>query len=272
MNYGNCNGNVADGCERDLRSDTAHCGGCGNVCNGFCINGACRPHLDIQVVNSNARGAQATAGANLSLTHALATAAGNYRLVLVGVAGRGNGTAGKPSGVTYNAQAMTLIREMQSGNQAWAGVYALADAALPPTAGSYGVVITAGSTQSTFGLVANVVELRNVQQATAYLDAASGANHNNCATDKPTATVTTVADGAFVYGVAALYGEVTPASGIAASGQTVTLQLASGSGLGALAGYVNGISPARAVTVGWNADNCLNSSEAVVSIKPASTP
>ncbi|MDX2008599.1 MAG: MopE-related protein [Myxococcaceae bacterium] len=42
----NCNGQVADGCEVDLRSTTAHCGACGNACtaanaSSFCSNRAC---------------------------------------------------------------------------------------------------------------------------------------------------------------------------------------------------------------------------------------
>ncbi len=32
--FGNCDGNAANGCERDLRTDNANCGVCGNVCTG----------------------------------------------------------------------------------------------------------------------------------------------------------------------------------------------------------------------------------------------
>jgi hypothetical protein len=263
---------VGDGCEHDTSNDPANCGTCGTVCSGFCVNRACRPHLDIAVVNSSTTGIQNNTGANLTLSHALQTAANNYRLVLVGVAGRGNGSAGKPSMVTYNLQPMTLIREVPSVNQAWAGIYAIADAALPAAAGNYNVVITAGSTQNTFGMVGNVVELKNVQQATSYLDAVGGLPHNNCSADPPDDAVTTVADGALVYGLASLYGDVTPATGIASSGQTITLQRATTGSVGGLAGYINNVSPPRSVQMIWAPDNCGNSGYALVSIKPASTP
>jgi acid phosphatase len=40
--YGNCNGALTDGCEANLNTDPANCGGCGNSCNGgACVNGSC---------------------------------------------------------------------------------------------------------------------------------------------------------------------------------------------------------------------------------------
>ncbi|MEZ4410942.1 MAG: hypothetical protein R3A52_31360 [Polyangiales bacterium] len=41
--YGNCDGDAANGCETDLASSGAHCGGCGNVCppGRVCQSGAC---------------------------------------------------------------------------------------------------------------------------------------------------------------------------------------------------------------------------------------
>jgi len=41
--FGNCNNNVADGCEVNLNNSPAHCGRCGNVClaGGLCTNGVC---------------------------------------------------------------------------------------------------------------------------------------------------------------------------------------------------------------------------------------
>jgi hypothetical protein len=44
--FGNCNMTSADGCEANLNTSTAHCGGCGNVCmfsngSGICNSGLC---------------------------------------------------------------------------------------------------------------------------------------------------------------------------------------------------------------------------------------
>jgi DNA-binding beta-propeller fold protein YncE len=51
--YADCNGNPADGCEADLETDRAHCGGCGQTCSfanaghdclaGACTRGLCLP-------------------------------------------------------------------------------------------------------------------------------------------------------------------------------------------------------------------------------------
>lgn len=42
--FGNCDGNAANGCERDLTSDNAHCGGCGRPCGvgTVCSTSSCR--------------------------------------------------------------------------------------------------------------------------------------------------------------------------------------------------------------------------------------
>ena len=39
---GDCNGDVADGCERDLSADRFSCGACGNSCGAICSGGICR--------------------------------------------------------------------------------------------------------------------------------------------------------------------------------------------------------------------------------------
>ncbi|HUU03901.1 MAG TPA: S8 family serine peptidase [Myxococcota bacterium] len=47
--FGDCNGNLADGCEFDVSADLQNCGACGNVCalphadSQACIDGACIP-------------------------------------------------------------------------------------------------------------------------------------------------------------------------------------------------------------------------------------
>jgi hypothetical protein len=44
MGFDDCNSMDSDGCERDLRTDSANCGMCGNVCMGgrMCCRGMCR--------------------------------------------------------------------------------------------------------------------------------------------------------------------------------------------------------------------------------------
>jgi len=44
-NFGNCNFNVTDGCETNIKTDRNHCGTCGNPCtaNDVCLNGICSP-------------------------------------------------------------------------------------------------------------------------------------------------------------------------------------------------------------------------------------
>lgn len=56
--FGDCDGNAANGCERDLRSDTANCGMCERACaaGSYCEVGSCRPptlqHVFSQAVSS----------------------------------------------------------------------------------------------------------------------------------------------------------------------------------------------------------------------------
>jgi len=60
---------------------------------------------------------------------------------------------------------MTLAKETMSSNQAWAGIYTIADANLPQNPGTYSVVISAGDSQNSFALIGNVIELTGVQQS-----------------------------------------------------------------------------------------------------------
>ncbi|MEM7604399.1 MAG: hypothetical protein AAF411_03510 [Myxococcota bacterium] len=49
MPFADCNGMGSDGCEIDVRSDANHCGGCGQVCEGTCVEGACDPVTDLAI-------------------------------------------------------------------------------------------------------------------------------------------------------------------------------------------------------------------------------
>jgi hypothetical protein len=43
-NYGNCDGNAANGCETNLMTDNNSCGACGVACTGGlkCVSGSCQ--------------------------------------------------------------------------------------------------------------------------------------------------------------------------------------------------------------------------------------
>jgi hypothetical protein len=41
--FGDCNAELADGCETNLAADPANCGSCGVVCAGACDGGFCEP-------------------------------------------------------------------------------------------------------------------------------------------------------------------------------------------------------------------------------------
>lgn len=45
--FDDCDGDSRNGCEADLLSDAGHCGGCGVVCDGPCVDGLCDPITDI---------------------------------------------------------------------------------------------------------------------------------------------------------------------------------------------------------------------------------
>jgi hypothetical protein len=44
--FADCNGDPADGCEQNIASDVANCGGCFSICHGECVSGGCHAHWD----------------------------------------------------------------------------------------------------------------------------------------------------------------------------------------------------------------------------------
>jgi hypothetical protein len=284
----NCNSDPTDGCETDV-SKPAKCGACNAtacaqatpVCTNSSGNYACAAPPAVVVVNSITGSSTAPAGTvTLTMTHSLATASGNHRLVIVGVVGEGNAPNGKPSSVTYNGVSMILIQAAQSGNQAWAGIYYLPDVLLPAV-GSYQVVVNPGATPSgTFAFLANVMELKGVEQLTTPIDApagtlpTTGATGTSCSPTKPASTVTPVTGNAFVYGAIGLFGTNTLAdAGLAGSlGLTPTLQIMVNGGSGpitGLAGYWSTAAAGAAANVSWNVTTCAAWGQAVVAIRPA---
>jgi len=281
-NSGSCNpvcdngwaacSNSAAGCMTSI--DTAsHCGNCTTACSAgapFCVSRACASRLNIVVVNSDTQGNTTANGQSLTMQHTLANPAGSYRLVVVGVTGFGNSNKGQPASVQYAGVDMLAARLVQSGNQAFAGVYYLADAALPTTAGTYPVYIGAADPSNTFIMTANVVEFMNVEQASGSIDGVAGSGTiQSCSTTKPSDVVSVTYPGEYLYSIVGDYGSVADASP-AASGQTVTIQLGVSS-LGTIGGYLAATGTGGR-TVTWNLASCNAWAHALISIKPTVTP
>lgn len=47
--FDNCNSDISDGCEAELASDSANCGGCNMACDGMCVDGVCDPVVDVGI-------------------------------------------------------------------------------------------------------------------------------------------------------------------------------------------------------------------------------
>jgi hypothetical protein len=269
--WGDCNTDRLDGCEHDVTNDPAACGNCNTKCTGgapFCVNSACRSHLTIGVgtpVSGSVNG-----GGTLTIMHQLKSA-NAYRTVVVGVAARGNGTLGRPSSVKYGSVVMNmkLEREFVSTNQAWSGIYTLPNSALPAVNTTSAVVITPGSSSGTFGMIASVVELTNVEQATSWIDGVGGSAHGQC-NGTLTDTITTATDGALIYSVVGFYGSFSTAG--VSSGQTLLLQPTAVNQLGGIAGYLLPGAPVSNFAFSWTPNTCDTSAQTLVAFKPAVTP
>ncbi|HET9956787.1 MAG TPA: hypothetical protein VFQ61_19965, partial [Polyangiaceae bacterium] len=175
--FGDCNEDNADGCEQDLRSSTRYCGDCKNTCTEpFCVNGVCKDHLDIVVMNSTSHDIRASNGSSqvtLAVTHQLQSAPSPRRLILVGVATMGN-SAPAPSAVLYQNMPMEPLQTIQSNNQVWTGIYGLIESKLAPGAYQVSVQVNAA-----FAVGANVVELNNVEPSGLNTQI-GGSKHGNC--------------------------------------------------------------------------------------------
>ncbi|MFZ5891349.1 MAG: hypothetical protein ACOY0T_09885 [Myxococcota bacterium] len=271
--WGDCNTDRLDGCERDVTNDPNACGNCLTKCTAgapFCVNSSCISHLTIGVgtpVNGSSTG-----GNNLTISHTLRAGPSANRVVVVAVASRGNGSAGRPTSVKYGnvLMNMKLEREALAVNQAWSGIYTLPNSALPAINTTSSVLITAGNSSNTYGMMASVVELTNVEQAAGFIDGLGGAPHGGCS-GTLTDTITTATGGALIYGVVSFYGTgFTGAS--AASGQTIVYAPASFNQLGGIFGYVVAETPVSAFPFSWTPNACDTSAQSIVAFKPTVTP
>lgn len=273
------------GCVTPLGT-TTNCTACGDTCaspNVFCDSTeGCIDHRDIVVVNSGAGAVSANNGqhavqgwtgtsgqtAQITVNHGLVTASGNNRMVLVGVTATPNFTNPENISVTYAGTTMLLAKEQKdSGQQAYAGIYYLLDAALPATTGSKAVIAKLSASTSPWGGGGlDVIELKNVMQVAPI--ATGGAGAGNCGSN-PTisAAVTFTQAGSLVYGVvgatSASQGSLT-GTGAPSPVETWNQVQSTAAGMHANAAYAFG-DGSRTLT--WNVPTCNATATAIVAIK-----
>jgi len=196
----------------------------------------------------------------LNFTHALQSAPNTYRVILIAVAADGNtATSAKPETVSYGGIAGVLARE-EFTSRAWAGIYSVV---IPQAqaAGNNTVIVS----NSEFGVIVNVVEFRGVDRMTP-VEANGGGLNNNCVSDDPSDTVTTVSPDSWLFSVAATFNWTNPV-GSPGAGQTETLD-AGVSSMGAIGGYKPNVAVGLN-TMTWAVDNCDRGAHVVVALEPA---
>jgi hypothetical protein len=324
-NFGNCDNNLVNGCETDVRSDVqhcgdcrvsckttnasgtacttgtcrpscnpgfgactdaslgctdrldtpAHCGSCTNSCTSsapFCVSGQCVPQLTIELLDSDTVASTGPSGSNsLSLTHALRSDTGQYRLVVLGLATLApNLAAAQAATVKYGDTQMTRLGTVGTA-PAYTSIFYLTDAQLPSIAGSssrsQSVVVSSNVSGQTIRFIANVIELRGVDQANPF-DYTQPLTSTGCTAVKSGSIQS--GSGDYVYSIAAFeWGSVGSATG----GLTRTMALdASYQNLNGEAGYMGPVG-AGSHTVGYaTGDGCNHSAQYLLSIQPAKKP
>jgi hypothetical protein len=274
------------GCVTPLGT-TTDCTKCGDACASptiFCDPAGCVDHRDIVVVNSgsasvgsnstshaiNGWSGSGTPAAQITVNHALATAQGNNRMVLVGVTATDNFTNPENIKVTYGPSQTPMLvafEQLDSAKHIYAGIYYLLDAALPSSPGTNAVVASFGPVNTWGHGGVDVVELKNAMQVAPI--ATGGAQGNlSCGASSPrAATVTFSQAGSLVYGVMGARGATGATLSGAGSGglvETWNQQQSSPDKLRGAAGYVIADSDR---TLTWNVANCFYSATAAVAIK-----
>lgn len=305
-----CNGNFfADGCEVNKNTDPNHCGACNNACvakpnasvvcnagvsclyacEGSWIDGdgdlqtgtnGCES-LAVTLVNrktSTAAGPWGTilhSTGNLSFSHTLQSATGNYWMVAVAVGSQNSQAPGYPTGVTYGGRAMSLVEGITIGSSA-ASIWVIYETnQLSP--GNHSVVVTAGNTWG--ATYAEAYEFKGVAQYSnvASVPGASISENTDCGADSSISTTVNAAARSYLLGIVA--GQVT--NGTSGGGSTPTgfttevtdlvfdgmsnNDLVIGSALtGQLAG--------GNTSVGFNVTSCFQKNLAVMEIRPGPGP
>lgn len=212
--YEDCNGDFDDGCEIDTSSDLDHCGDCDAPCPdephaspSDCVSGSCDYDCDsgwrdanddfsdgcetaiITVVspadlgNTSHSSRDTGSGTALTIAHTIVSSPGNNRLLLVGVACRGNAGHCYPSDQATIGNGSTTIPLTQLGatsvlNATGAAIYYALDEDLPGP-GNYTVTLLNDSDGNN-ALSAHVMELTGVEQDQFWADHEGTTNGANC--------------------------------------------------------------------------------------------
>ncbi len=261
------------GCVTPLGT-TSNCTQCGQACSGstpFCDPTGCVGFRDIVLVSS---GATATGGwkgsvaapAELKLNHALASARGGNRMVLVAVTATDNFTNPPTAKAEYAGVEMRrAVQRTDVNAHSYAGIFYLLDSELPESAGTHQALVSFSGNYPWGHAAAQVVELKNTMQV-APIAVGGGSGDLSCsASVSRSGTVTFNQVGSLVFGVLGARGgdgatlTGTPAV-VSLWNQTVTdpAKLLSASA------YVYD-NDNRTLT--WNMTSCDNSAIAMVAIK-----
>jgi hypothetical protein len=196
----------------------------------------------------------------MSMSHALATASGNHRLVVVGAVNYGTSALS----VKYNGVAMQLAKSV-APSMVWGGIYYLGDSALPANPGTYTISVTGGN----FGIVAEALELSGVDQNTP-LDSSTSSVRNDSSCISQSDTLSVLSDASLIYGVVAEYASAGDA-GTANGAQTEVLDLRAAA-MGGLAGYQVPVAAGNH-TFAWTTNaGCVQTGQALVAFRAAVTP
>lgn len=272
--------NPHNGCTTQLGT-TNNCASCGNACTGgtpFCVgapgSASCQAQLTIQLVdntpadstdNPTVVRSKDTAPYVLDFDHELRSGPNTYRVIVLAVAADGNSaSSARPETVTYGGITATLAQESYT-SRAWAGIYTVVIPNSQP-AGTNRVFIS----DAEFGLIVNVAEFTGVDRLTPVEAAANGLN-NNCGSDDPNDSVTTVSPNAWIYSIAAFFNPGSPVGSPGGSGQIETLDLKPAGQFGAIAGYKPNV-PIGTHAISWNIPTCDRGSHALVALEPADVP
>ena len=168
-------------------------------------------------VNASIGSGEGSGGTTLTYSHTLN--AGSNRILVAGVM-QDDGTAGEPTGVTYNAIALTHKIGVQStgGAKARSDIYFLLETALPAD-GAHDILITYADTTTRKSGIS--VVLQSAKQET---PEASGTDFTNGGT-AISASITPITDNAMIVAIASATSDTNWAPG---SGETEQLEVDSG--------------------------------------------